>query len=491
LTLDLDDAAARRWLVSGLALVRIGEPSLAALSAHGPWIGELVSERGATPPVGVVIDLGRMLGGATTAAAAPPPAVAPALQEALRGYQDQLLGRLEASPLFDPLVDEFAPLAPDLQARALAIVVGRMLDRIGFAAAVRVRPALVRELARAPLDELAAWADGAGPELTAAYAALAAGARRSGPAIDATDLFLVERVAALGDLGQRIAVEQMAAATTELLAGLPRRLKPRPRAEVDPLATRLDHEETYPTGGFASMSTAGPIENLVSSELVYMEDDAELDLFDLRYAERELLYYTRDDSLFRRGRRALRLALLPDLARARVKDPEAPVQRTVALWGLVGAVVDRLVAWLETAALAVSVVFVESDAAAGGPARAPDGRDPIDPPGAAAGERALAEILLATWIERGVVSIESAPDLAHVVDAAAADAGTGESTLVVATAEPARVVAAPRSLALAVLHLDAARPRLCWSRRPAAPAPAEEVAAAWRAAAVSLLSQVV
>ena len=94
--------------------------------------------------------------------------------------------------------------------------------------------------------------------------------------------------------------------------------------------TSLTDEDHYPTGGFSSIATTGTMENLVISELIYMEDPADkdaaggVDLFDLRYAEGELLYYTRDESQFVRDHRAVGFALSSDLTRARIKDRGAP-----------------------------------------------------------------------------------------------------------------------------------------------------------------------
>ena len=55
-------------------------------------------------------------------------------------------------------------------------------------------------------------------------------------------------------------------------------------------------EDTYPVGGFASISTKGSVESLLHSQLAYMEREAELrpDLFDVKYLrERALLLLSR------------------------------------------------------------------------------------------------------------------------------------------------------------------------------------------------------
>ena len=52
----------------------------------------------------------------------------------------------------------------------------------------------------------------------------------------------------------------------------------------------------YPVGGISELSNRGSLENLLRSELIYSEVDAEIDLFQIRYIEGELLYYQRDSN---------------------------------------------------------------------------------------------------------------------------------------------------------------------------------------------------
>ena len=67
--------------------------------------------------------------------------------------------------------------------------------------------------------------------------------------------------------------------------------------EVPVDAEDADH---YPAGGFDAISTQGRFENLVRSEIAYVgqgkEQTGGVDLFDVRFAQNELLYYTRDES---------------------------------------------------------------------------------------------------------------------------------------------------------------------------------------------------
>src|SRR5262249_57603158 len=115
---------------------------------------------------------------------------------------------------------------------------------------------------------------------------------------------------------------------------------PVPHQKVKPLAgrqevpTRVLDEDTYPVGGYSSISTKGTIESLLHSQLAYMEE-ARPDLFDIKFVRDELFYYARDENQFLRRRRAFAFVLAPDLAQARFKDPEPPGQRLVLALALV------------------------------------------------------------------------------------------------------------------------------------------------------------
>ncbi|MEK7483187.1 MAG: hypothetical protein AABZ60_02520, partial [Planctomycetota bacterium] len=81
------------------------------------------------------------------------------------------------------------------------------------------------------------------------------------------------------------------------------------KRESEEIETEHTDEGYYPTGGLSELTTKGSLENLVFSELVYIEEDEPFDLFDIRYLEQELLYYMRDSGQLRRKRRCLNIIL--------------------------------------------------------------------------------------------------------------------------------------------------------------------------------------
>jgi hypothetical protein len=125
--------------------------------------------------------------------------------------------------------------------------------------------------------------------------------------------------------------------------------------------TRILDEDTYPVGGFTSISNRGSVESLLHSQLAYIEPgpDAERpDLFEIKFIRDELLYYSRDENQFLRRRRTFVFALWPDLVEAHFKDFELPYQRGVMLLGLLVVIVRTLTEWLSTDALDFHFLFL-------------------------------------------------------------------------------------------------------------------------------------
>jgi hypothetical protein len=198
--------------------------------------------------------------------------------------------------------------------------------------------------------------------------------------------------------------------------------------------TRLAADATYPAGGFASITpggaTTGNIENLVTSELAYMEDGAAIDSFALRYLEGELLLYTRDDSVLRRHRHVIGVVIAGDLDGARIVDPGVAWQRLIAALGLVVAAIRWLTGQLGDDAVTVHVGF---------------------PPAALADERAIVALLLEAEIARGAVAIAAQPAEAVVAHVAARAAGAIADLVVVSRGERPVIPGGLRAL-----HVDAA-----------------------------------
>lgn len=161
------------------------------------------------------------------------------------------------------------------------------------------------------------------------------------------------------------------------------------------MASKLEDESVYPVGGFSSVTTSGSLENLVTSELIYMDPPppkgkvADVDLFDMRYVEGELLYYARDEAIFVRRRRLVILALSSDLVRTRVKDRTLPWQRIVIVLGFVLVLVKKLVELLGEEALEIRLAFLHEEGM----------------PSALGPEQALAELMIREWRDKGMADV--------------------------------------------------------------------------------------
>ncbi|MBW2733129.1 MAG: hypothetical protein JRH20_12115, partial [Deltaproteobacteria bacterium] len=228
-------------------------------------------------------------------------------------------------------------------------------------------------------------------DLRDCFDALARGARGAPSLLPEKTLFALENVRILGTRAQRLAAEQVVEAAEQLDRSIPQHLRRRPRRR-GAIHTKGHDESRYPVGGFTAISNAGSMENLVTSELVYMDPAGApggFDLFDLRYAEGELLYYARDEGALLREQRVILFLLAPELTEARFKDADLPWQRVVLLLGLVRSAVGRLLRQLSQEALKVHVCFL-ADAS---------GVSPL------AEEQEISELLLAEWVERGVVEV--------------------------------------------------------------------------------------
>ncbi|MBL8604451.1 MAG: hypothetical protein JNK72_21170 [Myxococcales bacterium] len=93
-----------------------------------------------------------------------------------------------------------------------------------------------------------------------------------------------------------------------------------------------EEADQYPAGGFDAISTRGNLENLVRSEVSYVGEGSDgprgIDLFDIRFAEGELLYYTRDESPLLDARRDVTL-VFDGPRELRHKVPGLPSQTLV------------------------------------------------------------------------------------------------------------------------------------------------------------------
>ena len=379
-------------IAAGLCVARGADPQIA--EALG-WIQAAVEVLPVGIPTGVILDVGRILSGPTFDSAASAKTGHARLDHALARYDEHVIGRLSSDRLLEPAMDAMARLSETDRADGIAIVLDELLRRLGISAPT-VPAGAVRRLSRSPTSELRALGfealsapPGPADALADAYLALVDGARRLGTLLTPTEIYTLQNLDALRGAAQRLALRQITEAATRFR--LPKRAR-RVRSKAGNVALMPDDDATYPMGGYAALATTGGLSNLVSSELIYMDEDADIDAFAVRWAGGELLKYTRDESVFRRTRREMIVVCAADLDDCRIKDPGAPAQRLVLALGALVAGIEALIRWLDRVALSIVVVF-ERDGV----------RDPL------AAERALLALRLRAVIDAGIVTFTDTP----------------------------------------------------------------------------------
>lgn len=306
-------------------------------------------------PFGLVCDLGAIVeAGLGVRFASDNPevwaATAPAQRPLRLRYENEVLGRLLALPaMLDALELLDTARAREGPARWLTC---RLLLRLApFVPPIAVvNPAHLRGLVPPGEDTQALsahatrWEEHAGVERTpraqisGMLERLSDGLRWS-ELLTPEDLFELTHWEVLDTPELRIGCQQVLRVARELGEVDLRTVRVAP--EAADIETSLVDESHYPIGGIAELTRRGSIESLVPSELITMEPGPEVDLFDLRWVEGELLFYLRDGGELQRKRRTVHL--ICDLEDQLWFKPRGyPVQLGVLVGGLFIRLIEDL-----------------------------------------------------------------------------------------------------------------------------------------------------
>ncbi len=393
-----EQADARRFVLQSLWRQRILPVRARGVAEVLDHAFAAAAEGDPLPPPGFLADVAHMVFHASTGVASETVFIPHWSGGPARAYEDQVLGKLFADSAFERAGDALRQYAPADRSRGLAFLVQQMRTRVGFPG-VLLSPAVLKTLRDLPPQQLLAegWdslqSDGPMPVLTQLHDGLVSAMRGAAELIGPEDVFELERRTALAPFSQRLALRQVLQTAAQLSAELPAR-KPRASGRRWEVPTRLLEEDTYPVGGFTSISTRGSVESLLHSQLALMERDERdrPDLFDVKFLRDELLYYSRDENQFLRRRRSFVFALWPDLVQARFKDGDLPVQRIVMVLASLVSAMRKTIDWLGDDALQFVFHFV-----------AEAGETPLDE------ERKLLQRVLAEQIANGTAALETGP----------------------------------------------------------------------------------
>ncbi len=478
-----DDA--RTFLLQGLCLQRV----LPRTTFKEPleWALELAAAGQPLPPLCLVADLGHLALGLDAAAhdGREAPAVPGVPNELVRRYEDHVLGKVAADWTFARAGDALRRYHGRDRARGVAFLLDRFRARARVPG-VELSPAVLKALLEIPAEEGLGLAleslqcDGLHPVLGELLRALLDGVLRMPPEVlDATDLFHLEHGTALQPPAQRLALDQVLRAARDFEEALPRH-RPRPLAGRQEVPTRILDEDTYPVGGFSSLSTRGSIESLLHSQLAFMEKDERPDLFDVKYLRNELLYYSRDENQFLRRRRTFAFALSADLVQARFKDVGIAYQRIVLLLAVIAVIVGKLSDWLSTDALTFVIYFLPPEPPPA-TARVPEIEEPLQE------ERNLLQTLFREEIANGTVELRRPASLAEVERELGLRARRSLCHCLAISAGGAGP--RPDSTAVTRLEVKGPRPSLAAGDEPASSPEADTAADAWNAALRRLLQR--
>lgn len=389
-----DSHEARRYVLQGLLCQRARAVEPRSVRTALEWALEIASSGEPLPATGFVADVGHIAVGTDWAYSQPALPDIPGFSSVLvRSYEDYVLNKLQTDALFSRAADACQGYAAKDRVRGVAYLVKQIRKRAGVGG-VELSPAVIRNLINRLPDSLLAEAQtdllekGPQPLLLEQYQQLVSGGRLIADVLAFEDVLALEQRTALASMSQYVAHRQILQQASELESRLSERLMPAATSRPE-VPTSLPDEDLYPVGGYASLANRGAIENLLHSQLAYMEPHDQPDLFDLKFLRNELLFYARDDNQFYRRRTAILIVLDCDPLTVRYKDPELPVQRIVLALAVILALYRRLNERHRTDSLRWELLLMQS----------PEGQKLDD-------EAALLKFLFRDALDRGSASID-------------------------------------------------------------------------------------
>jgi vWA domain found in the FtsH ternary systems/N-terminal helical region fused to the FtsH ternary system vWA domain len=283
-------------------------------------------------------------------------------------YEDRVLGRWALDPTVVDAHVVIAGMDPTHREAAVAHAVGLALARPlrDAEAVVRGNSAHLRALTESLLAALPQSFEGWSETLDPSWRAWALEQSRelspllpSGRLFAAEDLWEIAHLPQLPNESARLALREINGLAGRI-GSVPASVALSVRQTAREVPVEAEDADHYPAGGFDAISTRGAFENLVRSEVAYVGEGAAetggVDLFDVRFAESELLYYTRDESPLLDARRDLTV-VLDHPAEQRYKQPALEAQTLVLAEALALALQSDLLRVFGPAGSRVRIVW--------------------------------------------------------------------------------------------------------------------------------------
>jgi hypothetical protein len=258
-------------------------------------------------------------------------------------YEDRVLGKWAVDPSILAAHIEIAGMRPSHQeaavAHAIHIALSKPLSLVedlpaGNAAHLRLMS--LEFLAKLP-ETFSEW-EPLDPEWRAwglVQLDLCTKALSTGRLYEDEDLWEITHFPQLPSESARLSLREMNTAAARIGA-IPPAMALDVERKAQEVAIDIDTSDLYPAGGFDALSTKGAFENMVRTEVSYVGEGATekggIDLFDVRFVEGELLFYTRDESPLLDARREVTW-VIDRPADLRHKHPRLPAQTLVLVQG--------------------------------------------------------------------------------------------------------------------------------------------------------------
>lgn len=351
-----DAEAAMQYVCEGLWLTRVVQPPLdkKTFETVMQWGLGLVANGAPLPPLNFVVDVGLLANGHLWVSRQPMSLSLSARDASLlQAYENRFVARVPLDFGFKRATQAILryPLAE--RPRATAFLLRQMAQHLRLGGAY-LSLEFLRQLQQLDkLDFQQLW-DQYQPQQISTFMIdlhkdLMRILWRTHTIVAEEDVTALEDRSALGGRAQFVAMRQihnMIRALEPYLLMPPSRLKQPPSGWL----TRVFFDDHYPLGGYASLTTRGSLESLLHTQLAYMEEEKP-DLFELKYLNNELMYYSRDENRIIRQRKIIVFLFDSEISQLRFKDRELPYERIIIVLACIVLAIRRLTDWLSDEAL--------------------------------------------------------------------------------------------------------------------------------------------